>query len=102
METRALAIGLFYAVGTGLGGIIGPLLFGHLIDSGQSAVAVGFLVGAGVMGLGGGAGASRWGWGGGGMPLENIPKPLTVADAERADATSEIAAPEPPPATEPP
>src|SRR5581483_6463261 len=31
METRALAIAFFYAVGTGLGGIIGPLLFGHLI-----------------------------------------------------------------------
>src|SRR5581483_2581026 len=30
METRALAIAFFYAVGTGLGGIIGPLLFGHL------------------------------------------------------------------------
>ena len=31
METRALAIAFFYAVGTGLGGIIGPVLFGNLI-----------------------------------------------------------------------
>jgi MFS family permease len=30
METRALAIALFYAVGTGVGGIIGPELFGPL------------------------------------------------------------------------
>ena len=29
METRALAIALFYAVGTGIGGIIGPQLFGR-------------------------------------------------------------------------
>ena len=32
METRALAIAFFYAVGTAVGGITGPLLFGHLID----------------------------------------------------------------------
>src|SRR4029078_8121673 len=31
METRAMAIAFFYAVGTGLGGIIGPLLFGEKI-----------------------------------------------------------------------
>ena len=31
METRALAIAFFYAVGTGIGGIIGPVLFGALI-----------------------------------------------------------------------
>ena len=35
METRALAIAFFYAVGTGIGGITGPLLFGQLIDSGE-------------------------------------------------------------------
>ena len=35
METRALAIAFFYAVGTAVGGITGPLLFGHLIDSGE-------------------------------------------------------------------
>ena len=35
METRALAIAFFYAVGTGIGGITGPLLFGNLINSGQ-------------------------------------------------------------------
>ena len=33
METRALAIAFFYAVGTAVGGITGPLLFGHLIAS---------------------------------------------------------------------
>ena len=54
METRALAIAFFYAVGTAAGGITGPLLFGHLIDSGEaSTVAIGFFIGAGVMALGG-------------------------------------------------
>ena len=47
METRALAIAFFYAVGTAAGGITGPLLFGHLIDSGEaSTVAIGFFIGA--------------------------------------------------------
>ena len=36
METRALAIAFFYAVGTALGGIAGPLLFGRLIESGAA------------------------------------------------------------------
>jgi MFS family permease len=31
METRALCIALFYAVGTGVGGIVGPLLFANLV-----------------------------------------------------------------------
>src|SRR4051794_15056247 len=54
METRALAIAFFYALGTGVGGIIGPLLFGNLIAAGSlGLVAVGFVVGAVVMALGG-------------------------------------------------
>ena len=36
METRALAIAFFYAVGTAIGGITGPLLFGQLINSGHA------------------------------------------------------------------
>ena len=56
METRALAIAFFYAVGTGIGGITGPLLFGNLINSGRiSEVATGFFIGAVVMAIGGGA-----------------------------------------------
>ncbi|MDX6551976.1 MAG: hypothetical protein QOH74_464, partial [Gaiellales bacterium] len=44
METRALAIALFYAVGTAVGGISGPLLFGQFIHSGNpEQVATGFL-----------------------------------------------------------
>ena len=40
MKTRALAIAFFYAVGTAIGGITGPLLFGHLIGSGELSVAL--------------------------------------------------------------
>jgi MFS family permease len=33
METRAMVISFFYAVGTAIGGITGPLLFGRLIEA---------------------------------------------------------------------
>jgi MFS family permease len=86
MESRALAIAFFYAVGTGIGGIIGPLLFGNLIASGsRGEVAIAFFIGAGVMAIGGvaeiffGVKAEQ-------APLENIAKPLT---AEEAEATPE-------------
>jgi MFS family permease len=49
MEMRAMAIAFFYAVGTGLGGIIGPILFGQLISGGIPAVAIGYYIGAGLM-----------------------------------------------------
>jgi MFS family permease len=35
MEIRALSIAFFYALGTGLGGTAGPVLFGHLIGTGS-------------------------------------------------------------------
>jgi MFS family permease len=82
METRALAIAFFYAVGTGIGGITGPLLFGHLIESGQRGeVMWSFLIGAAVMAVAGlvelwlGIAAEQ-------RPLEELALPLTVADAE--------------------
>ncbi len=82
METRALAIAFFYAVGTAIGGISGPLLFGHLISSGQRGEVVwSFLIGAAVMAIGGlvelwlGIAAEQ-------KPLEELALPLTVADAE--------------------
>jgi MFS family permease len=85
METRALAIAFFYAVGTAVGGITGPLLFGHLIGSGErSQVAIGFFIGAGVMALGGivelmfGVKAEQ-------QKLEDIAEPLTVGEAEEED-----------------
>ncbi len=50
LEIRALAIALFFATGTGIGGIVGPLLFGALIETGSRAsVFVGYLLGASLM-----------------------------------------------------
>lgn len=50
LEVRALAIALFYALGTGLGGIAGPLVFGHLIGTGNAwQVFAGYLFGSALM-----------------------------------------------------
>jgi MFS family permease len=84
METRALAIALFYAIGTAVGGISGPVLFGHFIHSGNAdQIATGFLIGAAAMAVGGiaemflGVRAER-------RSLEAIARPLT-AEEEAAD-----------------
>ena len=54
METRALAIAFFYAIGTAIGGVTGPFIFGKMIESGEeSQVAIAFFLGAVVMALGG-------------------------------------------------
>jgi MFS family permease len=50
LEVRALAIALFYAVGTGIGGVAGPALFGALIDTGsRNSVFAGYLFGSALM-----------------------------------------------------
>jgi MFS family permease len=50
LEIRAVAISLFYAFGTALGGITGPALFGVLIAEGsRKHILWGYLVGAGAM-----------------------------------------------------
>jgi MFS family permease len=78
MESRALSIAFFYAVGTGLGGIIGPLLFGELINTGDlQKVALGFLLGAVVMAIGGIA-EIFFGVDAEGKSLESIAEPLTA------------------------
>jgi hypothetical protein len=40
METRAMALALFYAVATGIGGIIGPALYDHDIATGSRMTVV--------------------------------------------------------------
>jgi hypothetical protein len=82
METRALAIAFFYAIGTAVGGITGPLLFGHLIATGEKGqVAIGFFIGAAVMAIGGVA-ELLFGVKAAGRQLENIAEPLTATDGE--------------------
>jgi MFS family permease len=82
METRALAIAFFYAVGTAAGGITGPLLFGKLIETGKaSQVFIGYIIGAALMIVAGiiqaliGIEAAR-------RDLEDIATPLSAESAE--------------------
>ncbi|HEY1244189.1 MAG TPA: MFS transporter, partial [Hyphomicrobiaceae bacterium] len=76
LEIRALAIALFYAVGTGLGGIAGPLLFGALIETGSRAgVFGGYLLGAALM-LAAAVVAALWGVAAERKPLESVARPL--------------------------
>jgi MFS family permease len=50
LEMRAVAISLFYAIGTGIGGFIGPALYGALIEAGDApALFVGYAAAAAVM-----------------------------------------------------
>jgi MFS family permease len=50
LETRALALAIFYSLGTGIGGIVGPWFFGRLIDSGSRwSLFGGYIVAAAVM-----------------------------------------------------
>ncbi|MFJ4831498.1 MFS transporter [Streptomyces sp. NPDC088747] len=50
METRAMAIAFFYAIGTAAGGISGPLVFADLTESGVVGDTVlAFQIGAGLM-----------------------------------------------------
>lgn len=50
LEIRALAIAIFFAVGTGTGGVLAPWLFGTLIGTGsRDALFAGYLLGAGLM-----------------------------------------------------
>jgi MFS family permease len=50
LEIRALAIALFYALGTLLGGAAAPWIFGRLIQQGQrGSIVIGYEVGAGLM-----------------------------------------------------
>lgn len=80
LEIRALAIAIFYAVGTGIGGVIGPMLFGALIDTGRrTSLLLGYLLGAVLMII---AAAVMWRWGVAAerKPLEQVARPLAFTD----------------------
>ncbi len=84
METRALCIAFFYAIGTATGGIAGPLYFGGLIEKATAGkniagLAPGYYVGAGLM-LAAGIIAIFLGVHAEQKSLESIAKPLTAED----------------------
>lgn len=80
LELRALAIAFFYAFGTGIGGVVGPWLFGQLIETGSRASLFGgYLLGAALMVLAAvvalffAVRAER-------RPLEEVARPLSQED----------------------
>ena len=84
LEIRALAIALFYAMGTLLGGVVAPALFGWLIETGARSYIVGgyllaatLMVVAAIVELAIGVAAER-------RPLESVASPLSQLDG-RAD-----------------
>ena len=79
LEVRAVAISIFFALGTGLGGIAGPVLFGSLIESGSRMdLFGGYLLGAVCMLV---AAVTQWVLGveAAGHSLEAVAPPLGAA-----------------------
>ena len=77
LETRALAIAVFFALGTLIGGAAAPWLFGHLIATGSAwALSAGYGV-AGLLMLAGAAAEWRLGIDAEGRSLEDIAEPLS-------------------------
>src|SRR5439155_26043087 len=82
LEVRALAIAFFYAIGTGIGGVAGPWLFGALIDTGSRwGLFVGYLFGSVLM-LAAAFFAARYGVAGEGKSREGIRRPLAAGERE--------------------
>jgi MFS family permease len=80
LETRALAIAVFYAIGTGIGGAAGPAVFGALIETGsRTSVLGGYLFGSVLM-IAAAAVAAVWGVAAERKPLESVARPLAFAD----------------------
>lgn len=76
LEIRAFAIAIFYAIGTLIGGVGAPLLFGYLIASGSRVyVSLGYGLGAALM-LAGAVCEHFIGVEAAGKSLESISKPL--------------------------
>jgi MFS family permease len=80
LEVRALAIAFFYAVGTGVGGVVGPGLFGVLIETGsRTSLALGYGLGAAFM-LAAAVVAGCYGVAAERKPLEAVARPLSAVD----------------------
>ena len=99
METRALCIAFFYAIGTAVGGISGPLFFGYLIDQAATSmditqIAIGYYIGAVLM-IGGGLVEAFLGVKAEGQSLESIAQPLTAEDTSTESGSGGRTAPQP-------
>jgi MFS family permease len=77
LEMRAMAIAIFYAIGTGAGGFVAPVLFGVLIETGsRGAVMVGYAIGATLV-IVAGLLALRYAADAECKPLEEVAPPLS-------------------------
>ena len=84
LETRAMAIALFYAIATGIGGGVGPVLFGSLLGTGDRAsLFLGYGIAAALMLV---AAVVAWVWGVDSEQesLEEVAEPLSATSAEAA------------------
>ena len=80
LEVRALAIALFYAIGTAIGGVAGPALFGALIDTGsRNSVFAGYLFGSALM-VAAAAVAWRYAIAAERKSLESVARPLAFVE----------------------
>ena len=80
LEVRAFAIALFFVLGTAIGGVVGPWLFGTLIETGsRSDIAMGYLLGAALM-IGAAGVELAIGIKAEGRSLESIAAPLSSVD----------------------
>jgi MFS family permease len=80
LEIRALAIAVFYAIGTGIGGAAGPALFGALVETGsRTSIFAGYLFGSVLM-IAAAAMAARWGVAAERKSLESVARPLCYTD----------------------
>ncbi|WP_428486291.1 MFS transporter [Rhodopila sp.] len=77
LETRAMAIALFYALGTLIGGVSAPFLFGYLIGSGSQLAVAGGYAGAAVLMIGAAVCEVVLGVEAAGKSLEDVAQPLS-------------------------
>jgi MFS family permease len=77
LETRAMAIALFYALGTLIGGVSAPFLFGYLIGSGSQLAVAGGYVGAAVLMIVAAVCEAVLGVEAAGKSLEEVAQPLS-------------------------
>jgi len=83
LEIRALAIAFFYAIGTGVGGVAGPLLLGVLISTGsRGSVAIGYFIGA-LLVIAAATVEALWGVAAERKPLESVARLLSALAGEK-------------------
>jgi MFS family permease len=81
VEIRALAIAVFYALGTAIGGAGAPFLLGSLIETGSRwSVFAGYLLGSALM-IFAAIVEAVWGIAAERKPLEEVAEPLSSAEA---------------------